>query len=52
VVEADSPGFRRGRVLDKVGLKGQDTAELFFDDVRGAGGQSARWHRGQGFSSS
>ncbi|MGC7100443.1 acyl-CoA dehydrogenase family protein [Amycolatopsis lurida] len=33
-VETDSPGFRRGRVLDKVGLKGQDTAELFFDDVR------------------
>lgn len=33
-VEASAPGFRRGRVLDKVGLKGQDTAELFFDDVR------------------
>jgi acyl-CoA dehydrogenase len=28
------PGYRRGRILDKVGLKGQDTAELFFDDVR------------------
>ncbi|GAA1220236.1 acyl-CoA dehydrogenase family protein [Prauserella alba] len=27
-------GFRRGRVLDKIGMKGQDTAELFFDDVR------------------
>ncbi|GGP49752.1 acyl-CoA dehydrogenase family protein [Saccharothrix coeruleofusca] len=35
VVEtARAPGFRRGRVLDKVGLKGQDTAELFFDEVR------------------
>jgi acyl-CoA dehydrogenase len=34
VVETSTPGFRRGRVLDKVGLKGQDTAELFFDDVR------------------
>jgi acyl-CoA dehydrogenase len=33
-VPTDTPGFRRGRVLDKVGLKGQDTAELFFDDVR------------------
>jgi acyl-CoA dehydrogenase len=32
-VETTTPGFRRGRVLDKVGLKGQDTAELFFDDV-------------------
>ncbi|WP_338699940.1 acyl-CoA dehydrogenase family protein [Bradyrhizobium sp. 26S5] len=27
-------GFRRGRRLDKVGLKAQDTAELFFDDAR------------------
>ena len=27
-------GFRRGRVLDKIGMQGQDTAELFFDDVR------------------
>jgi acyl-CoA dehydrogenase len=27
-------GFRRGRVLDKVGMHGQDTSELFFDDVR------------------
>ncbi|MBA0124924.1 acyl-CoA dehydrogenase family protein [Haloechinothrix sp. YIM 98757] len=33
-VETSAEGFRRGRVLDKVGLKGQDTAELFFDDVR------------------
>jgi acyl-CoA dehydrogenase len=31
---ADAPGFRVGRVLDKVGMKAQDTAELFFDDVR------------------
>ncbi len=27
-------GYRRGRILDKIGMKGQDTAELFFDDVR------------------
>jgi acyl-CoA dehydrogenase len=27
-------GFRRGRNLKKLGLKAQDTAELFFDDVR------------------
>lgn len=26
-------GFRVGKLLDKVGLKGQDTAELYFDDV-------------------
>jgi long-chain-acyl-CoA dehydrogenase len=34
VVERGMPGFSRGRNLDKVGLKAQDTAELFFDDVR------------------
>ncbi|WP_185267631.1 acyl-CoA dehydrogenase family protein [Halopseudomonas xiamenensis] len=33
-VEADRTGFSKGRLLDKIGLKGQDTAELFFDDVR------------------
>jgi acyl-CoA dehydrogenase len=30
---ADAAGFRVGRVLEKVGMKAQDTAELFFDDV-------------------
>lgn len=30
----DAPGFNVGRVLNKVGMKAQDTAELFFDDVR------------------
>ena len=34
VVERGMPGFTRGRNLDKIGLKAQDTAELFFDDVR------------------
>lgn len=34
VVEAGMPGFRKGRKLEKVGWKAQDTAELFFDDVR------------------
>jgi len=34
VVERDMPGFIRGRKLDKVGLHAQDTAELFFEDVR------------------
>src|SRR3954471_6433654 len=34
VVERGMAGFTRGRNLDKVGLKAQDTAELFFDDVR------------------
>src|SRR3954454_5891913 len=34
VIERDMPGFTRGRNLDKIGLKAQDTAERFFDDVR------------------
>ena len=34
VVEAGMPGFERGRKLAKVGLHGQDTAELSFDGVR------------------
>jgi acyl-CoA dehydrogenase len=34
VVERGMPGFERGRNLDKVGQHAQDTAELFFDDVR------------------
>ncbi|GAA3278580.1 acyl-CoA dehydrogenase family protein [Dactylosporangium vinaceum] len=33
VVERGTPGFTRGRKLDKVGLRSQDTAELFFDDA-------------------
>ncbi|EXG79654.1 acyl-CoA dehydrogenase family protein [Cryptosporangium arvum] len=33
-VERGMPGFERGRNLDKIGMKAQDTAELFFDDVR------------------
>lgn len=33
VVERDTPGFRHGRQLDKIGLPAQDTAELFFDDA-------------------
>ncbi len=34
LVETHRAGFRRGRKLDKVGMHSQDTAELFFDDVR------------------
>ncbi|MBC7630134.1 acyl-CoA dehydrogenase family protein [Aeromicrobium sp.] len=33
-VERGAEGFERGRNLDKIGLKAQDTAELFFDNVR------------------
>jgi acyl-CoA dehydrogenase len=34
VVERGMPGFERGRNLAKIGMKAQDTAELFFSDVR------------------
>lgn len=37
MLETDSPeaheGFKRGRNLEKIGLKAQDTSEVFFDDV-------------------
>lgn len=33
VVEGDTPGLVRGTQLDKIGLWGQDTAELFFDEA-------------------
>ena len=34
LVDANLPGFHKGKKLKKLGLKGQDTAELFFEDVR------------------
>lgn len=34
LVEAGTPGFSKGKNLEKVGMKAQDTSELFFQDVR------------------
>ena len=34
IVEADRMGFSKGKPLNKIGMKGQDTCELFFDHVR------------------
>ena len=34
LVEANTPGFSKGKRLEKVGMKAQDTSELFFQDVR------------------
>jgi long-chain-acyl-CoA dehydrogenase len=34
LVETERPGFKRGRNLEKIGQNAQDTAELFFEDVR------------------
>jgi acyl-CoA dehydrogenase len=33
-VEDGTPGFEKGKKLEKIGLRGQDTSELFFSDVR------------------
>ncbi|WP_256354399.1 acyl-CoA dehydrogenase family protein [Variovorax sp. dw_308] len=32
IVDVNNPGFRRGKVLDKIGQDGGDTSEMFFDD--------------------
>lgn len=34
LVEANSPGFSKGKPLKKIGMKAQDTCELFFKDVK------------------
>ncbi|AFA72945.1 putative acyl-CoA dehydrogenase [Gordonia polyisoprenivorans VH2] len=49
LVEADREGFRRGRVLDKVGQRGQDTSELFYDGVRVPTSNLLGSEEGQGF---
>lgn len=49
VETADLPGYRVGRVLDKIGLKAQDTAELFFEDVRVPAENLLGGKEGQGF---
>ncbi|MBI1328356.1 MAG: acyl-CoA dehydrogenase [Alphaproteobacteria bacterium] len=49
-VETDEvEGFRRGRILDKIGQKANDTAELFFDDVRVPTENLIGIDEGQGF---
>jgi len=50
VVETEhAQGFRVGRVLDKVGLKAQDTSELFFDEVEVPAENLLGGEEGQGF---
>ncbi|HEX6591377.1 MAG TPA: acyl-CoA dehydrogenase family protein [Moraxellaceae bacterium] len=34
IIDAKTPGFTKGKPLKKVGMRGQDTCELFFDNVR------------------
>ncbi|HEY6881905.1 MAG TPA: acyl-CoA dehydrogenase family protein [Polyangiales bacterium] len=34
LIDANTPGFQKGRLLKKIGMKAQDTAELYFEDCR------------------
>ena len=49
LVECDRPGFVRGKKLDKLGLRGQDTSEMFFEQCRVPAG-NLLGAEGQGFS--
>lgn len=49
VIEGDTPGFTKGRKLEKVGMHAQDTAELYFDDCRVPVG-NLLGEEGKGFS--
>jgi acyl-CoA dehydrogenase len=50
VIETDdAPGFTRGRNLDKIGAKANDTSELFFNDVRVPTANLLGSEEGQGF---
>ncbi|WP_229496223.1 acyl-CoA dehydrogenase family protein [Massilia polaris] len=46
----NNPGFRVGRILEKVGQKGQDTCELFFDDAHVPLGNVLGGVEGKGFA--
>ena len=50
VETGDLGGYRVGKPLEKVGMHGQDTCELFFDDVRVPGGNLLGAAEGNGFA--
>lgn len=49
IVDANTPGFKRGKALDKLGMEGQDTSEMFFDDCTVPADCLLGEHEGRGF---
>ena len=49
LIDTSLPGFKRGKNLDKLGLKAQDTSELFFEDLR-VPASAMLGEEGQGFA--
>lgn len=49
LVDTSLPGFNRGKNLDKLGMKAQDTSELFFEDMR-VPASAMLGEEGQGFA--
>jgi acyl-CoA dehydrogenase len=48
VVDANTPGFQRGRLLKKMGMRSQDTAEMYFEDCR-VPAENLLGNEGEGF---
>lgn len=49
LVETATPGFRRGKCLDKIGIEGADTSEMYFDDCSVPADNVLGGVEGQGF---
>ena len=49
IVETNNPGFQRGKALDKIGMEGQDTSEMFFDNCAVAADCLLGGEEGRGF---
>src|SRR3982074_460078 len=49
IVESNRPGFQRGRNLEKISMKAQDTSELFFENIR-IPATNMLGHEGKGFA--